>query len=84
VVIDISVIPGKYNKGVKRRREVTPILRDALSTLNRQNGNAHLEIIVQVANGEEILRRIYPDHTSQNETPEHFCNRICKEICKII
>ena len=84
MIVDISVIPGKLNKGVRRHREVTTILRDALSTLKNQNGNANLEIIVHVSNGEEILRRIYPNPSSPSETPEHFCNRICKEICNII
>ena len=84
MLVDISVIPGKLNKGIKRKREITPIFKEILSTLRSQNGKAHLEIIVHVSNGAEILRRVYPDPEIPNETPEHFCLRIQKEICKLI
>ncbi len=84
MVVDISVIPGCLNKNVHKHREVTAIFQSALCTLQKQNGNSQMEIIVQLPNGEEIFRRVYPNKKYPNETPEHFCRRVQKEILNIV
>lgn len=84
MIVDISVVPGCLNRNIDRHRKITKIFENALRTLLKQENNPCMEIIVQLPNGEDIIRRQYPDPKYPNETPEHFCLRVQKEIKRIV
>lgn len=83
MIVDISVIPGSYNRNIDRQRKVTPIFQKALQTLLSQK-TPNMEIIVENIGRSELFRRKYPDPNFPGESPEEFCNRVEKEIKKII
>ncbi len=82
--VNISVIPGYYNLDIGTHRDVIRIFQKALSTLLEQKENPNMEIIVESISKQELFRSIYPDPTFPNETPEHFCLRVQKEIKHIV
>lgn len=84
MIVNISVIPGCLHKDIDRHRKITPIFEKALEKLKEQGNHPEMEIIVQLPNGEDIIRRIYPDPKFPKETPENYCLRVQKEIKKIV
>lgn len=84
MIVDISVIPGLLYKNVQRHKQITTIFKTALCQLQKQNSNAKIEIIIQLPNGEEFLRRQYPDPEKPGESKENFCKRVEKEIKNIV
>lgn len=82
MVVNISVIPGCWNRNINKKRNVTPIFQKALQTLLSQN-SPNMEIIVESGKS-ELFRRKYPDPDYPTESPEEFCNRVEKEIKEIV
>lgn len=84
MIVNISVIPGSLHCNVGKHRQVTEIFRNVLCELNKQKNTPNMEIIVELPNGDPLFRRIFPDPVHPNESPQKFCQRVQKEIKRIV